>query len=104
MATIRDVAKKAGVSPASVSLVLNNRECRLSASTKRKILRCAKELDYQPRNASHASLPGALPLVNIIVPDVSNLYFSSICRDCQVELQKNGYHATLVRNIRRRKL
>ena len=96
MATIRDVAKKAGVSPASVSLVLNNRECRLSASTKRKILRCAKELDYQPRNASHASLPGALPLVNIIVPDVSNLYFSSICRDCQVELQKSGYHATLV--------
>lgn len=45
-ATIRDVAKKVGVSTASVSLVLNNKECRIPSETKQKIFDAAKELNY----------------------------------------------------------
>ncbi|MGL6198774.1 MAG: LacI family DNA-binding transcriptional regulator [Lachnospiraceae bacterium] len=44
--TIRDIAKKAGVSIASVSLVLNDKPSRITAETKQKILDAAQELGY----------------------------------------------------------
>ena len=45
-ATIKDVAEKVGVTPASVSLVLNHKECRITEETKQKIFDAAKELNY----------------------------------------------------------
>lgn len=45
-ATIKDVAERVGVSPASVSLVLNHKECRITEETKQKIFGAAKELNY----------------------------------------------------------
>ncbi len=53
--TIRDVAEKAGVSVASVSLVLNHKECRISGETKRKIFDVAKELGYENRKKRKAA-------------------------------------------------
>lgn len=47
--TIRDVAEYAGVSAASVSLVLNRKECRISEETKRKIFESARELGYETK-------------------------------------------------------
>ncbi|HIU76693.1 MAG TPA: LacI family DNA-binding transcriptional regulator [Candidatus Pelethocola excrementipullorum] len=44
--TIRDIAKEAGVSPASVSLVLNDKPCRIADKTRERILETAKEKGY----------------------------------------------------------
>ncbi len=95
MATIRDVAKKAGVSAASVSLVLNNRECRLSEETKQRILQCARELNYENKNLSFKFTENPLPVIGIIVPDISNPFYSSLCKASQQEAQRNGYHVIL---------
>ena len=48
-ATIKDVAEKVGVSSASVSLVLNHKECRITEETKQKIFDAAKELNYRTK-------------------------------------------------------
>ena len=54
--TIRDVAEYAGVSVASVSLVLNRKECRISEETKQKIFEGARELGYETkREKKHSS-------------------------------------------------
>ncbi len=50
-ANIKDVALKAGVSIATVSLVLNN-NARISSETKRKVLKAVKELDYHPSRSA----------------------------------------------------
>ena len=50
---IRDLAKEANVSPATVSKVLNRRDVSVSAETRERILRLAKEHNYVP-----ASPPG----------------------------------------------
>jgi LacI family transcriptional regulator len=47
MTTIRDVAAACGVSPMTVSLVLNNRG-RVSAETRERVLQVVRELDYRP--------------------------------------------------------
>ena len=50
-ATVRDIAEAAGVSPATVSLALNNANGRVSESTRAKVLTVAKRLKYTPANA-----------------------------------------------------
>lgn len=92
MPTIRDIAKKAGVSPASVSLVLNNKECRLSEETRQRILQCARELNYENKNMSFKFTDSPLPVIGIIVPDLSNPFYSTLCMACQQEAHRNGYH------------
>ena len=48
MATIRDIAKKAGVSPGAVSRILNNdTTLHVSADTRKKVLNTAKNLNYK---------------------------------------------------------
>ena len=48
MATIRDIAKKAGVSPGAVSRILNNdTTLHVSAETRKKVLNTAKKLNYK---------------------------------------------------------
>jgi DNA-binding LacI/PurR family transcriptional regulator len=48
--TIKDVAKKAGVSISIVSFALNNVEGRVSEKVKQKVIACANELGYVPNN------------------------------------------------------
>ena len=45
-ATIREIAERVGVSSASVSLVLNHRDCRISEETRQKIFDTAREIGY----------------------------------------------------------
>lgn len=44
--TIKDVAREAGCSPTTVSLVLNKQENRISEETKRKVIKAAEKLNY----------------------------------------------------------
>ena len=48
MSTLRDVARRSGVSPATVSNVLNNRHTRMSGETRQRILNAIRELNYRP--------------------------------------------------------
>lgn len=55
MTTLRDVAKHCGVSPATVSNVLNERAERVSAETREKVLAAVRELHYRPTPVSRSS-------------------------------------------------
>ena len=78
MPTIREVAQKAGVSPAAVSLVLNGKDCRLSESTKRRIFRCARELNYQPGKRHFPPASRSLSVSWFLISQTSSL---PICAD-----------------------
>ncbi len=70
--TIRDVAAAAGVSPASVSLVLNNKPSRIPELTRQRILDAADHLGYLPGSSRKSSSP--LPrshIIGIILPEIS---------------------------------
>ena len=71
--TIRDVAERAGVSAASVSLVLNNKECRISDETKQKIFDVAAELGYEMRKRKHRIQAAAGgKVLGVIYSDLNN--------------------------------
>ena len=64
--TVRDVAKEAGVSVATVSYILNNRpDQKISATTRKKVLQIANLLNYKPSHAAKSLAEGRNNIIGI---------------------------------------
>lgn len=74
MASIRDVAKKAGVSTSTVSIVLNNSEKYVSDFNRQKVLKAAEELNYSLPPKKHFSKN----TIAVILPIVTSSFFSNV--------------------------
>jgi LacI family transcriptional regulator, galactose operon repressor len=93
--TIHEVAARAGVSTATVSRVLSG-SGPVSARSRRKVLTAAKALGYRP-NAIATSLRRRRTFtVGMLVPDVTNPFFSGIARTANHLLFGQGFSAFLV--------
>lgn len=77
--TIYDVAKKAGVSMATVSRVVNGNP-NVKPGTRKKVLEVIDELDYRPNAVARGLASKKTTTVGVIIPDVTNVYFSSLAR------------------------
>jgi len=81
MATLSDVAARAGVSVSAVSRVLSNAaDARVSAETRERIHRVARELRYRPNSAGRALRSARSNVVALIVPDLMNAIFIELVR------------------------
>ncbi|MGI6069208.1 MAG: LacI family DNA-binding transcriptional regulator [Blautia sp.] len=91
--TIRDIAKKAGVSPASVSLVLNDKPSRIKEETKQNILKAAEELGYQAvERKSKKIIPAASGgVIAFIHPDLGNELMNKYLQGADKVATVSGY-------------
>jgi DNA-binding LacI/PurR family transcriptional regulator len=92
-----DVARRAGVSQSTVSLVFSGKgRGRVSEATQERVRRCARELGYRPNVAAQALRLGSSRAVALLVPDVTNPFFSRVLRGAQRAAQVSGYTVALV--------
>ncbi len=92
-----DVARRAGVSQSTVSLVFSGKGTgRISEATQERVRRCARELGYRPNIAAQALRLGSSRAVALLVPDVTNPFFSRVLRGAQRAAQAAGYTVALV--------
>jgi len=90
--TITDVAAQAGVSPTTVSRVLNGRDVgHMRPETKRRVLTAIKELDYTPVKAARALRYQRTHSIGVLVPDISNPFFSLLARGVEKAAFAKGY-------------
>jgi LacI family transcriptional regulator len=89
--TIHDVAAKAGVSVATVSRVLNNKEL-VREETSRQVLAAAKRLRYVPNVAARSLSIRRSHTIGVVLPDVHGEFFSEIIRGIDVSARHEGYH------------
>lgn len=89
-ATIYDVAKRANVSIATVSKVINNKG-KISEDTKRKVREVMEELNYRPSLVASALANKKTATIGLLVPDVANPYFSEVSRRIEDWCRKSGY-------------
>lgn len=90
--SIKDVAKLAGVSIASVSYVLNNTPNKsIKEETIARILDAAKELNYTPNKIARSLKTQKSYTIGLIVADIANPYFSQLARFIEDEAEKQGY-------------
>lgn len=90
---MRDIAKKAGVSTALVSYVLNGKEkeSRVGVEMARKIKIIARELNYQPNHVAKSLRSGKTHTLGLIIADISNPFFANIARVVEDEAKRSGY-------------
>lgn len=87
-----DVAKSAGVSQSTVSLVLSGKAAgRVSQSTQEAVLRAARELGYQPHMAARTLRLGRTHVVALLIPDVSNPFFATLLQGAEQAARARDY-------------
>lgn len=91
--SLKDIAEVAGVSPALVSFVLNGKrkEYRVGDETAERILKIAREMNYQPNLAAKSLRSGRTKTIGLVVSDISNPFFSQLARILEDEAAKRGY-------------
>ncbi len=77
--TIYDVAREAAVSMATVSRVVNGNP-NVKPATRKKVLEVIDRLDYRPNAVARGLASKKTTTVGVIIPDVTNVYFSSLAR------------------------
>ncbi|WP_261130309.1 LacI family DNA-binding transcriptional regulator [Bacillus sp. Marseille-Q3570] len=90
MATIKDVAKRAGVAVSTASYALNNID-KISPDTKRKVIEAAKELNYQKNGIASDLKRTKTNTIALILSDLSGPYYSELINGVQTVAMTNGY-------------
>ena len=94
MATIKDVAKMAQVSPTTVSRVLNQKMI-VREETEERVWAAIEALGYQPSASARALITGQTGAIGIVVRDISDPFFSSIVHGVTYLANANGYSSFL---------
>lgn len=79
---MRDVARRAGVSVATVSHVIN-RTRFVSDATREKVLAAVRELDYSPDPMARIFKTGKKNLIGFIAPDIANRFFATVIEEVE---------------------
>ena len=95
MATIRQVAEKAGVSVATVSYVLNDVR-KVRPETEQRVLSAARELGYYPNAAARSLVVGRSSILGLVVPDIENPFFPEITKAFQEAASAAGMETIVI--------
>ncbi|GIV60380.1 MAG: LacI family transcriptional regulator [Rhodothermaceae bacterium] len=89
--TISDVARLAGVSKATVSAVINNKDT-VGEATRRNVLAVIEQLNYRPREAARNRLrPRAGRSIGVIIKEEDNPYYFEVVAGARRFAEENGY-------------
>lgn len=94
MISIKDVAKHAGVSVATVSRVLNN-SGYVGQDTRIKVEKAIKELNYKPNEVARSLFKKQSSTIGLIVPDIMNPFFPELARAVEDTAIQLGYNVIL---------
>jgi LacI family transcriptional regulator len=89
-ATIRDVARRAQVSVASVSRVLNRLD-NVSEETKARVTDAVRELGYVPHAGARSLSLSRTNAIGVVLPDLHGEFFSELVRGMDQEAARRGY-------------
>jgi len=92
--TIHDIAEKLSITASTVSRALKDHP-RISAETKKAVLKVAEKLNYQPNHIAAALRNGKSNILGIIVPTVDRSFFSSVIRGIEEIANASHYNVMI---------
>jgi LacI family transcriptional regulator len=96
MVTIKDVAREAKMSVATVSRVLND-SGPVSDETKRLIREVAGRMRYVPHSGARSLITSKTETLGVLLPDLYGEFFSEVIRGMDDTAQRNGFHLLISR-------
>ncbi|MCW3489993.1 LacI family DNA-binding transcriptional regulator [Dethiobacter alkaliphilus] len=94
MVTIKDIAKKAQVSYATVSRALNNRP-EVNEATREMVQQVARELGYRPNSVARSLVTKQTKSIGLVVPDITNPFFAELAQSVEEVASAAGYNVFL---------
>ncbi|WP_018665384.1 LacI family DNA-binding transcriptional regulator [Heyndrickxia acidiproducens] len=94
MVTIRDVAKAAGVSTATVSRIINNKG-EAGPETIERVQKIIKELNYKPNTLAKSLSKRNSDLIALLIPSLENPFFPELVHAIEETANEYGYHVYL---------
>ena len=94
MATIREVAQLAGVSPATVSRVMNG-TAKVDEEKRKRVEDAIRETGFKPNKLARALFKNSSGLIGLIVPNIDNPFFNEIAKAIEEEAYNKGLHIVL---------
>jgi LacI family transcriptional regulator len=92
--TLKDIAERAGVTSATVSMVINNKP-NISEATRRKVLKIAKELNYYPNVIARGLATRKSNSIGVIVPNLASSFVVRILQGIKSTNRDVDYTVTL---------
>ncbi|MDF2675507.1 MAG: transcriptional regulator [Clostridiales bacterium] len=93
--TIKDIAKQANVSIATVSRIINNKDEGFSLETKDRVKKIIKEMDYHPNSIARGLVTKKTSVIGLILPDITNPFFPEVVRGVEDTANAHGYNIIL---------
>lgn len=95
--TIKDIAKKLGVSPSTVSRALKD-HYEISDETIQAVKRVAKELNYQPNSLALSLRYSKSNTLGVIIPEIVHFFFSTVISGIEDIAQSKGYNVIITQS------
>ena len=94
MATLKDIAQRAGVTATTVSRVINNRGY-ISEGTRKKVYAAMEEMHYQPNELARAFSKQYTNTIGLIVPHISHPFFIKVISNLESSAAEKGFKLLL---------
>src|SRR6266702_4728294 len=92
--TMLDIARDLKVSVVTVSKVLRNKG-KISAATRRRVLRRAKELNYQTNWVARSLVTRRTYTIGLLLPDFTHPFFAEVAKAVAETVRPHGYHVII---------
>jgi LacI family transcriptional regulator len=94
---IREFAKELGLSPTTVSRVLNGKgkQYRIKEETQQRVIKASQELNYVPSRVARGLKMSKTDTIGLIIPDISNPFFADIAQSVEKEARSKRYSLIL---------
>lgn len=93
--TIKDIARYADVSTATVSKIINKKDSSISEDTRSKVLRIVKEYGYVPNRVASSMVTKKTKTLGLVIPDIANPFFPEVARGAEDKANQEGYNLIL---------
>jgi len=93
--TIKEIAKLANVSTATVSKVVNHKDDNISEATRQRVLDVIEEHNYVPNRIASSMITKKTHTIGLIIPDITNPFFPEVARGVEDYANKAGYQVVL---------
>ncbi len=92
--TLKDVARKAGVSIGTASMALNNSD-KVNSETYKRVHKVARELNYVPNARARALVKQSTDIIGLVIPHIINPFFAELAQAVKDGARKAGYNVIL---------
>lgn len=93
--TIKEIAKHANVSIATVSKVVNHKDQNISKATRQRIYDLIEKYNYVPNRVASSMITKKTHSIGLIIPDITNPFFPEVARGVEDYANQLGYHVVL---------